>query len=75
MTEGSGIGTGDAQVDDAALAEWRAASLDHWLRVALGDTESPIQSRYALEAELQQLKSSASWRITAPLRGARKWLR
>jgi hypothetical protein len=59
----------------ADVALLRSLTLDHWLHVASEGDSSAGSSYLALEAQLEEMRSSMSWRVTAPLRLARKWLR
>jgi FkbM family methyltransferase len=51
------------------LVHWRAAVLEHWTRAASGQGPAPDVS-----AELEAMRATVSWRVTAPLRAVRSGL-
>jgi len=59
---------------EAELIALRKSTVDHWLSVALGDegTSPRLMDKRAVEQELEAMRSSISWRVTAPLRVIRR---
>lgn len=55
--------------------DWRQASLEHWIKVALVPNEVGDDAYEALQKQLHEMRTSLSWRITAPLRILRRWIR
>lgn len=55
---------------EAELIALRKSTVDHWLRVALGEEGSSprLADKRAVEQELEAMRASISWRVTAPLR-------
>jgi FkbM family methyltransferase len=62
-----------------ALVQWRSKAVDTWAQSSIGSADRDEllflrQHAHALFTEIDALKNTVSWRVTAPLRSARRVL-
>jgi FkbM family methyltransferase len=59
-----------AMTDDATY--WRSMALSRWADTLVGQLANGGEDAQALRSELDAIRNTVSWRVTAPLRAARK---
>jgi seryl-tRNA synthetase len=60
----------ERSIAESEVIRWRAEALDRWSEALAGETASHTEQ---LEQHIAALQNTLSWRITKPLRAARRY--